>query len=103
SSICKANKPACKDEVVVYHIEPVAGKSESVTINASKIVNNVAEEMGTLTCVVDEKVRTVTCPMPAKVRPGLWQFKWRGNHIRGTLTEPSGKLIRQIDLSRAQK
>ena len=47
-SICvnKEKFPACKDEVVVYHIKKVAGKSNTVNLSADKIVNGKPEFMG---------------------------------------------------------
>jgi len=102
TSICKANKPVCKDEIVVYHIAPLPDQP-GVSVMANKIVNGVEEAMGILNCVVDVKAHTVTCPMPPQFRPGLWKFSWRGNTMQGTLTEPSGKLIRVIRVARVKR
>jgi hypothetical protein len=37
-SICVGNRPACKNETVVYRFEPVAGRSTLVTLFADKII-----------------------------------------------------------------
>jgi hypothetical protein len=100
TSLCKAYKPVCKDEVVVYHIKALP-KSGRVEFTANKIVNGVEEDMGVLTCDVDASAHSLTCPMPKEFRPGLWKFTWRGDTMTGTLTEPGGKLVRQVNVTRA--
>ena len=59
--------PACHDEVVVYRITPVKG-SDSLSMDALKIVNGKEEEMGVLSCAFAARGASLTCPL----RNGLW-------------------------------
>src|SRR6266478_5749320 len=45
-SLCKGDSPACKDEKVVYYIEAIADKPDSMFIRADKIVDGKAITMG---------------------------------------------------------
>src|SRR5262249_33847674 len=38
-SICVGNRPACKNEIVVYRFEAVDGKPDTVLLLADKIIN----------------------------------------------------------------
>ena len=60
-SICvnKDKFPACKDEVVVYHITKVADKENTVHLSADKIVNGKPEFMGEFDFVFDAKRNTL--------------------------------------------
>src|SRR6185295_10485157 len=65
-SLCLANKPVCKDEVVVYTFSRAWGRERPVRWQADKIVGGVQELMGTMDCAADG--RTLTCPMAG----GTW-------------------------------
>ena len=45
-STCRENRPACKNEVVVYRFEAVAGKPDVILWFADKIVDGKREPMG---------------------------------------------------------
>src|SRR5690242_8039634 len=59
-SICvnKEKFPACKDEVVIYHITKVADKPNTVNLSADKIVDGKPEFMGAFDCIYDAKKQT---------------------------------------------
>jgi len=42
-SICFGNRPACKNEVVVYRFEAIPGKAKVVTLFADKIIEGKAD------------------------------------------------------------
>jgi hypothetical protein len=43
-SICVGNRPACKNEVVVYRFEAVAGKPDMALLLADKIINGACPD-----------------------------------------------------------
>src|SRR5262249_50741175 len=53
-SICVGNRPACKDEIVVYRFEEIPGKSGVVLLLADKIIDGKRIPMGKLEFQVDE-------------------------------------------------
>src|SRR5919112_5546692 len=53
-SVCvDKNRPACKNEHIVYHITKKDGEADAVTMRADKIVSGKPEEMGVLDCKYD--------------------------------------------------
>src|SRR6187549_1814569 len=50
SSLCVDRKaaPACNDETVIYDITATAGKADTVTVNADKVVDGKRVTMGVL-------------------------------------------------------
>src|SRR3954452_15586643 len=62
-SVCvDKNRPACKNEHVVYHLTKTeGGAADEVTMHADKIVNGKPEEMGVLDCDYDAAKSTLTC------------------------------------------
>jgi hypothetical protein len=61
-SVCvnKEKFPACKDEVVVYHITKVAGKADTVHLSADKVVNGKPEFMGEFDFIYNAKSQALT-------------------------------------------
>ncbi len=88
-SICVGTKrPACKDEVVRYHI-PAPDAQGHARIVADKKVGGEWGVMGELDCVVADP-DTLVC---AFGRPGLtaeWRFTVKGDALEGTLTVDEG-------------
>lgn len=95
-SICVGNsRPACKNEVVVYRFERVAGKSGTVLMLADKIVNGKREAMGKLDCQYNEGKGEVACEFTINQTHGLWAFKLNGTKLDGTLVLlPGRELVR---------
>src|SRR5690348_5109482 len=60
-SICVGNRPACKNEVVVYRFEAVAGKPGLVLFLADKIIEGKRVPMGKLECRYDEEKGELLC------------------------------------------
>jgi hypothetical protein len=95
TSLCLVRPSPCHDEVVVYRIT-AATASDSVSIDARKIVDSREEEMGVLPCGVAAGGTSVTCTM----RNGVWRFSVRGDSLVGELRLPDGTKFRDVRLVR---
>src|SRR5262245_38532479 len=86
-SICvnKEKFPACKDEVVVYHITEVKDKPNTINLSADKIVNGKPEFMGAFDCVYDAKKQTLTTEFKNERVHLLLEFVVKGDLMEGTM------------------
>lgn len=96
TSLCRVHPSACKDEVVVYRITRVNG-SDSLSIDARKIVNGQEEEMGVLACLPEASVGQIRCAMPN----GVWHFAIRGDSLVGELRLPDNTKFRDVSTARS--
>ena len=97
-SVCvDKNRPACKNEHVVYHITRKEGEADAALIAADKVVNGKPEYMGTLECKHDAAKSTLTCEFTVNSTHGVFEFAVRGDEMEGTLkTLPAGTIGRNI-------
>ncbi|MDX6614769.1 MAG: hypothetical protein QOD75_3955 [Blastocatellia bacterium] len=84
-SICVGNRPACKNEEVVYRFVPVPGKSDLVTLYADKILDGKRVPMGKLDFVYDKEKGTLSCDFKRGQTHGLWSYQLSGDNLQGTL------------------
>ena len=95
-SICVGNRPACKNEIVVYRFEPVVGKSTLVTLLADKIVKGKRVPMYKLDFQYDEAKRTLSC--------GTWEYRIAGDTMEGSGIVLSGKSVaRRVKVKRVRE
>jgi hypothetical protein len=102
-SVCvDKNRPACKNEHVVYHIKKKeGGAADEVTMHADKIVNGKPEEMGVLDCEYDAAKSTLTCEFNVNGTHGVFEYEVRGDEMEGTLKIlPAGTLGRKIKVKK---
>jgi hypothetical protein len=100
-SVCTGNRPACKNEHVVYHIKKKEGEADAVTVAADKIINGKPEEMGVLECKYDGSKSTLTCEFTVNSTHGVFEFTIKGDEMEGTLKLlPSGTLGRNIKVKK---
>jgi len=100
-SICVGNRPACKDEIVVYRFEQVAGKPGLVLLLADKIINGERMPMYKLEFQYDQANRTLSCEFTRRQTHGLWQYTISGDSMEGTLVLlPHKELGRRIKVKR---
>ncbi|MDB4869457.1 MAG: hypothetical protein JWL97_461 [Gemmatimonadales bacterium] len=90
-SVCLVRPSACKDEIVVYRITGVNG-SDSLSIDARKIVNGREEDMGVLGCRFTAAGARLTCTMPN----GVWHFAIHGDSLTGELRLPDNTKFRDV-------
>jgi hypothetical protein len=95
TSTCLVRPSACHDEVVVYRISR-GNTSDSVSIDARKIVNGKEEGMGVLSCSVDAAGAQITCTIPL----GVFRFTIRGDSLAGELETLDGREFREIRTTR---
>ena len=96
TSLCLVRPSPCNDEIVVYRITRV-NASDSVSLDARKIVNGQEEEMGVLGCRLAESGAQLTCTMPN----GVWRFTIRGDSLVGDLRLPDNRKFRDISAVRS--
>ena len=96
-SLCLVKPSPCHDEVVVYHVTK-AGKAGMLAMQADKIVNGEAQDMGTLDCEYDFGKHTLTCTIPR----GVFRFTVSGDKMEGTLTTSDNVLFRRISVKKAR-
>lgn len=103
TSTCRpVGKPACHDEVVVYHFRPDSSARSAPTDverlewTLNKIVAGAEENMGVLPCTYTRLSGEATCPM----RGWSWRFVARGDSLVGRLDNPSGVPWRDIRVRR---
>src|SRR5689334_4915081 len=101
-SVCvDKNRPACKNEHVVYHIKKKDGEADAVSLQADKIVNGKPEDMGTLDCKHDAAKSTLTCEFTVNTTHGVFEFTIKGDEMEGTLKIlPAGTLGRKINVKK---
>lgn len=97
-SVCvDKNRPACKNEHVVYHLTKKEGDGDAVTMRADKIVDGKPEEMGVLDCEYDAAKRALTCEFNVNGTHGVFEYTVEGDEMEGTLKIlPAGTLGRRI-------
>jgi hypothetical protein len=103
-SICVSNRPACKNEVVVYRFEPVSGKSTALTLLADKIIKGKRIPMYKLDFQYDAAKRTLSCEFTKGHTHGTWEYKINGDTIEGTGIVLSSKSVaRRVKLKRVRE
>ena len=97
TSLCRVRPSPCKDEIVVYRITRV-NTSDSLSLDARKIVNGQEDEMGVLGCRSATSGAQVTCTMPN----GVWRFTIRGDSLVGDLRLPDNTKYRDVSTARSR-
>ena len=96
TSLCQVRPSPCKDEIVVYRITRV-NATDSLSIDARKIVNGQEEEMGVIGCRFAASGAQLTCTMPN----GVWRFAVRGDSLVGELRSPNNTKYRDVNTARS--
>ena len=97
TSLCKVRPSPCHDEIVVYRITRV-NASDSLSLDARKIVNGQEEEMGVLDCRLAAAGAQITCTMAN----GVWRFAIRGDSLVGELRLPDNTKFRDVKTARSR-
>jgi hypothetical protein len=94
-SLCvnKEKFPACKDEVVVYHIVVTKDKADTVTLSADKIVNGTPEFMGAFDFLYDVKKQTLTSEFKNERVHLALEFVVKGDTLSGTMSSLPEKIV----------
>lgn len=96
-SVCQVRPSACHDEVVVYRITR-AKASDSVAMDARKIVNGQEVDMGVLACRLAAGGASFTCTLPK----GVWRFTIRRDSLLGELRLLDSTKYRDVRAARSR-
>jgi hypothetical protein len=97
TSLCLVHPSACHDELVVYRITRV-NASDSLAVDARKLVNGQEDEMGVLGCRVLASSSAVIC----RIHNGTWRFMIRGDSLVGELRLPDSTKFRDVRTARSR-
>ena len=97
TSLCLVRPSPCKNEVVVYRITRL-NASDSLSIDARKIVDAREEAMGVLACRLATPGTSITCTM----KNGVWRFTVRGDSLVGELRLPDDTKFRDVRTTRTR-
>jgi len=98
TSTCLVRPSPCKDEVVVYRITRLHA-SDSVSIDARKVVHAREEEMGILSCRLATSGASITCAM----KNGVWRLTVQRDSLVGELRLPDDTKFRDVRTARAHQ
>ena len=97
ASVCLVRPSSCNDETVVYRITPMK-TTDSVAVDARKIVRGEEQEMGVLACRLVRPSGQLSCPIPQ----GVWQFTVRNDSLTGELRLRDSSKFREVRTIRAR-
>ncbi|MEA2204166.1 MAG: hypothetical protein QOE77_942 [Blastocatellia bacterium] len=84
-SVCVGNRPACKNEEIVYRFVAVPGKVDTVTLYGDKILNGERVPMGKFDCNYDAAKGTLSCEFTRRQTHGIWRYQISGDALEGDL------------------
>jgi hypothetical protein len=96
TSVCLVHPSACNDEIVVYRIAQTKS-TDSLRMDARKIVRGEEQEMGVLTCRFTAPTGSLTCALPQ----GTWQFRAHNDSLVGELRLTDNTKFREVRTTRA--
>jgi hypothetical protein len=104
-SICvdKKNRPACKDEKVVYHFSKSKDDASKIHLAADKIVGGQNELMYELDFTFDAASNTISAEFTVNGNHGIWEYAIKGDEMEGTLKMfPDKTLARTIRVKKTE-
>lgn len=102
TSTCVGNRPACKDETVVYRFVALEGHPGQVRLLADKILRGKRVPMGALVFDVAPQSRTVRSEFTRGRTHGVWSFTVAESTMTGTLLVlPDSSSAREVKAHRA--
>jgi hypothetical protein len=97
-SLCVEKGTACHDEVAVYRITAIAGKSGFLLVTGGKVVDGKEIMMGSGEWRYDSAKRTLSVELPR----GVISLKVDGDKLEGTFTLPDKTVLRRITLKKSE-
>jgi hypothetical protein len=85
TSTCVGNRPACKNEIVVYRFIPIDGHPNQLRLYADKIIEGKRLPMGALVLDLNESARTLRGEFTRGHTHGEWSFAVKGDAMTGQL------------------
>ena len=100
----KQRFPGCKDEVVVYHVTPKEGKSDTVHISMDKIVNGETLFMAEDDFVYNAKKKVLTSEYKNDRVHLVIELALKDDVLEGTVISlPDKSTVRHIKIKKDQK
>jgi len=104
TSTCVGNRPACKNEVVVYRLLPIDGHPQQLRWLADKIIDGKRLAMGALVFEVNERAGTLRGEFQRNTTHGVWSFEISDGVMTGKLTLlPGGEVGRDVSVRRVRE
>jgi len=101
TSTCIGNRPACKNETVVYRFVPVADHPEQVRLLADKIVDGKRVPMGALVFEYDTRTGELSSQFTRGNTHGIWSYTVAGETTTGKLVVlPERSIGRDVKVHR---
>ena len=101
TSTCVGNRPACKNETVVYRCLPVEGHPAQVRVLADKIIDGKRIPMGALVFDYDRENGTARGEFERGRTHGIWSYSIVENTMKGTLVVlPEHSVARDVMVHR---
>jgi len=92
---------ACNDEQVVYYVTAVPGRTDSVALDARKVVDGKQDPMGTLALRYDAATKAWVADWSNARYHLLWSFQPGGKTLTGTLfVLPDRRVARHITVKK---
>jgi hypothetical protein len=85
TSTCVGNRPACKNETVVYRFLPLDDRPQQVRLLADKIIDGKRVPMGALVFDYDEGKGELRSEFRVGQTHGVWSYSVAGDSMTGTL------------------
>jgi hypothetical protein len=96
-STCVGDRPACKNETVVYRFVPFTGAPWQLRLLADKVIEGKRVPMGALMFAYDDSTRGLRCEFKRGTTHGVWYFEVDGDSLRGKLLLlPDGDKARDV-------
>jgi len=103
-SICVGDRPACKNEHVVYRFVAVDARPGFVRLLADKIIDGERVPMGALEFEYNDADATLTSEFTRGQTHGVWAYKVSGDTMTGTLVIlPDKTLGRRVSVRRVSE
>ncbi|MBV6506257.1 MAG: hypothetical protein ILNGONEN_01830 [Syntrophorhabdaceae bacterium] len=103
TSTCVGNRPACKNEIVVYRFVPVAGHPKQLRLFADKIIEGKRVPMGALVFELNERTRVLESEFKIGHTHGIWSYAAAGDSLTGKLIIlPERSVARDVKVHRVK-
>ena len=103
-SVCVGERPACKNEDVVYRFLAVEGRPGTVTLLADKVLAGKRVPMGRLEFEHDAARGTLRCAFTRGSTHGIWTLEVSGDAMTGTLMIlPENSVARKVSVRRVRE
>lgn len=103
TSTCVGNRPACKNETVVYRFVPVDDHPRQVRLLADKIIDGKRVPMYALVFEYDERNGKLASEFTRGNTHGIWSYSIAGESMTGTLVVlPERSVGRDVKVHRVK-